>query len=247
MKAEEVRRKMKIGKAETEVRMARIGWLKETTKNPERNGQLIAAVWGREEGGGEDSEELDEKQTPWAAQWRNDVRLLLLAAEEEATWNEIESDWSVLWRDTDEQDKLHRTDQAILRAKERTFEIPPPSSNTQRATQVETEQTPRTHICTHRYVDHTLCNAAFETKRGLECHRRRKHGETSELWQLCVSNGCPSCSSAFVSRQQAAQHVSRAIINGVCWRNRWLRACTIDRIDDEHRCRVCNNDAICEN
>ena len=247
MKAEEVRRKMKIGKAETEVRMARIGWLKEITKNPQRNGQLIAAVWGREEGGGEDSEELDEKQTPWAAQWRNDVRLLLLAAEEEATWNEIESDWSVLWRDTDEQDKLHRTDQAILRAKERTFEIPPPSSNTQRATQVETEQTPRTHICTHRYVDHTLCNAAFETKRGLECHRRRKHGETSELWQLCVSNGCPSCSSAFVSRQQAAQHLSGAIINGVCWRNRSLRACTIDRMDDEHRCRVCNNDVIFEN
>lgn len=53
-----------------------------------------------------------------------------------------------------------------------------------------------------------LCDASFETKRGLAIHARHRHGYTKQLKYFVLSDECLACGKKFFHRSRALAHVT---------------------------------------
>ena len=54
----------------------------------------------------------------------------------------------------------------------------------------------------------TLCDASFDTKRGLAIHARHRHGYTKQLKFFVLSDECLACGKKFFQRSRALAHVT---------------------------------------
>ena len=54
----------------------------------------------------------------------------------------------------------------------------------------------------------TLCDAGFETKRGLAIHAKHRHGYTKQLKYYVLSDECLACGKKFFHRSRALAHVT---------------------------------------
>ena len=75
-------------------------------------------------------------------------------------------------------------------------------------------------VCTLRGASGDVCGCTFKTRRSLLMHQRHavggEHGVGDKCLRLTVTNQCPLCSSTFVSRLVAQNHVRRAMEKGEC-------------------------------